>query len=63
MSHNNDCANGLALQLYINTVVRIKIYITKQNCKYITNAYVYIIGSHKALKAIGDEPKEKNIHE
>lgn len=41
----------------------IKIYITKQNCKHITNAYVYTIGSHKALKAFGDEPKEKNINE
>lgn len=49
---------------YINTGVTNKdIYITKQNCKYITNAYVYTIGSHKALKAFGDEPKEKNINE
>lgn len=29
-----------------------------------TNAYVtYTIGSHKALKAIGDKPKEININE
>lgn len=27
------------------------------------NAYVYTIGSHKALKAFGYERKEKNINE